>query len=179
MAVVTFKGTNVETKGEIPKAGSKVPDLWVTGSDLTDICLNTLTNDHLLINIIPSLDTGVCAASVREFDERISSIRGLSVCTVSRDLPFALHRFLRDESIQHIQLFSVLRDTSFGDTLGVTLADGPLRGLLARTVVILDNNSRVVFSHLVPDLSQEPDYEYILTSYQDLIKSPPTSQAVG
>jgi len=171
MAMVMFKGSKVETTGDIPQAGSKVPDLWVTCSDLQDVCLNTLTRDFLLVNIVPSLDTGVCAASVREFDERIAHIMGLSVCTVSKDLPFALHRFLRDESIQHIQLFSALRDSSFGDTLGVTFSNGPLKGLLARTVLILDTNSQVVFSYLVPDVSQEPDYEYILNSFHAIYSS--------
>jgi thiol peroxidase len=177
MAVVTFKGSKVETSGSIPEPGTQIPNLWVTSSDLNDVCLNTLTNNFLLINIVPSLDTGVCAASVREFDERIGTVSDLSVCTVSKDLPFALHRFMRDESILNIQLFSVLRDTSFGDTLGVTLTDGPLRGLLARTVVILDTNSRVVFSYLVPDLSQEPDYDYIMTSFHGLLTNS-KSQAV-
>ncbi|NCN05604.1 MAG: thiol peroxidase [Spirochaetales bacterium] len=166
MANVCFKGKEIITYGELPRLGSTVPELWVTSVDLEEVCVTRNDSEFTILNIVPSLDTGVCAASAREFDERTVSMLDVQVNTVSRDLPFALHRFLRHENLRHTRLFSSVRDTSFGDTLGVTIVSGPLKGLFARAVFLLDSGSRLLYCELVPDVSQEPDYTSVFSEVE-------------
>ena len=166
MAGVYFKGEPVSTCGEVPQCGTKLPELWVTGVDLMDVCVSRLESPYTILNVVPSLDTGVCAASAKEFDARAAGLDGLTVCTISRDLPFALSRFQQSEEISYSRLFSSLRNTSFGDALGISLTSGPLAGLLARSVFLLDRHHRLLYAELVQDLSQEPDYSGVLATLE-------------
>lgn len=158
MATTAFKGNPVQTVGDLPAAGDPAPDFTVTGSDLSDIKLSDLAGKRVVLNVFPSIDTGVCATSVRKFNELAASLDNTAVVCVSADLPFALGRFCGAEGIENVQTGSVFR-SSFGADYGVTMADGPLQGLLARSVVVLDTDGKVLHTELVPEIGQEPDYD--------------------
>jgi thiol peroxidase len=157
MATTALRGNPVHTTGELPPVGSSVPDFTVTGADLTDISSKELSG-RLVLNIFPSVDTGVCAASVRKFNELAAGLDDTTVLCVSEDLPFAQQRFCGAEGIENVRVGSTFR-SDFGERLGLTLVDGPMRGLLARAVVVVDADGRVLHTELVPDISQEPDYD--------------------
>lgn len=157
MATTALRGNPVHTTGEPPAVGSPVPDFTVTGVDLTDISSTELSG-RLVLNIFPSVDTGVCAASVRKFNELAAGLDDTTVLCVSEDLPFAQQRFCGAEGIENVRVGSTFR-SDFGERLGLTLVDGPMRGLLARAVVVVDADGRVLHTELVPDISQEPDYD--------------------
>jgi thiol peroxidase len=159
MATVTFKGNEVHTVGDLPKEGEKAPDFQLTGTDLSDFKLSDYKGKNVIINIFPSLDTSVCATSVRKFNEKVESLDNTVVISASRDLPFAHDRFCANEGLSHIVSGSELREDSFGSSYGVRITDGPLKGLFARSVVVVDEDGKVVHSELVPDIAQEPDYE--------------------
>jgi thiol peroxidase len=156
MATTAFKGSPVQTSGELPSAGASAPDFTLTGADLADVVRPD--GRRVVLNIFPSIDTGVCAASVRKFNELAAGLDNTSVICVSEDLPFALGRFCGAEGIDNVTAASGFR-SDFGDTYGVTMSDGPLRGLYARSVVVLDADGKVIHTELVPDITQEPDYE--------------------
>jgi thiol peroxidase len=157
MATTALRGNPVHTTGEPPAVGSSVPDFTVTGPDLTDFSSKELSG-RLVLNIFPSVDTGVCAASVRKFNELAAGLDDTTVLCVSEDLPFAQQRFCGAEGIENVRVGSTFR-SDFGERLGLTLVDGPMRGLLARAVVVVDAEGRVLHTELVPDISQEPDYD--------------------
>jgi len=157
MTTVTFSGTPVTTVGELPAVGAKLPEFTLTGADLSDVSATDLVGKRVVLNIFPSIDTGVCAMSVRRFNELAASWPNTVVVCVSKDLPFALGRFCGAEGIENVTSASAFRST-FGEAYGVTLLDGPLRGLLARAVVIADENGTVVYSHFSPEITEEPDY---------------------
>jgi thiol peroxidase len=157
MATTALRGNPVHTTGELPEVGSSAPDFTVTGADLTDISSKELSG-RLVLNIFPSIDTGVCAASVRRFNELAAGLDDTTVLCVSEDLPFAQQRFCGAEGIKNVRVGSAFR-SDFGERLGLTLADGPMRGLLARAVVVVDGDGRVIHTELVPDIGQEPDYD--------------------
>lgn len=156
MANTAFKGSPVTTSGELPAVGGAAPAFVLTGTDLSDVSLPT--GGRVVLNIFPSLDTGVCAASVRKFNELAAGLDNTTVLCVSADLPFALGRFCGAEGIENVTAASAFR-SSFGADYGVTMVDGPLRGLLARSVVVLDEGGNVVYTEVVPEITQEPDYD--------------------
>ena len=158
MANITLKGSPIETSGTLPAVGSTARDFTVTSPNLEDFTLASLGTQKKVLNIFPSIDTGVCAASVRRFNELAAALPDTRVVCVSADLPFALGRFCGAEGIDNVTAASTFR-SSFGADYGVTMADGPLRGLLARSVVVLDAAGSVIYTELVPEIAQEPDYD--------------------
>ncbi len=164
MATVTLGGTPFAISGDLPAAGDAAPDFTLTGGDLGDISLGDYAGQRLILNIFPSVDTPVCAASVRRFNEEAASLEGVSVLCVSRDLPFAHGRFCAAENIEAVSCASEMRDGSFGDAYGLRITDGPLNGLLARAVVVVDGDGRVRHSQLVPEIKEEPDYDAALAA---------------
>lgn len=157
MATTAFKGTPVHTVGELPAVGATAPTFTLAGSDLGDVSSSDLSG-RVVLNIFPSVDTGVCAASVRRFNEIAAGLEDTTVVCVSEDLPFAQARFCGAEGIENVTVASAFR-SDFGRTYGVSLADGPMHGLLARSVVVLDADGTVLHSQLVPEIAQEPAYD--------------------
>jgi len=162
MAQTALKGNPVNTSGDLPAVGSDARDFTLTGTDLADIRLGDFEGKKVVLNIFPSIDTPVCALSVRAFNAEITKYPDTVVICVSRDLPFAHARFCGAEGIENVVSASEMKDRSFGDDYGVTLADGPLEGLLARAVVVIGENKKVVYSKLAPEITSEPDYKSAL-----------------
>ena len=156
MATTALKGNPVSTSGELPAPGTTAPDFELTGTDLSTV--SRPEGRRTILNIFPSVDTGVCAASVRRFNEIAASLDNTSVICVSADLPFALGRFCGAEGIENVAAASTFR-SSFGEDFGVTRVDGPMRGLLARSVIVLDDSGKVIYTQVVPEIGQEPDYD--------------------
>ena len=159
MAKTAFKGSPVSLAGEFPSAGSVAPDFTLVKSDLTPLALADLKGRRVVLNIFPSLDTGVCAASVRKFNKLAAALPDTVVGAVSRDLPFAHARFCTTEGIDNVVPASDFRREGFAEAYGVEMADGPLAGLLARAVVVVDRLGKVAYAELVPEITREPDYE--------------------
>ncbi len=164
MATITLKGNPIHTSGELPAVGSKAPEFRLTRSDLSDASLADFTGFKKILNIVPSLDTGVCAASARRFNQEAAAMDGVRVLTISRDLPFAQARFCAAEGIENVVMLSELRGLSFGDSYGARIVDGPLAGLLSRAVIVLDAQDRVTYVEQVPEIAQEPDYAKALAA---------------
>ncbi len=163
MAQITLRGNPINTVGELPAVGSPAPGFTLTGTDLGAVGDDRFRGKPLLLNIFPSVDTPVCAASVRTFNERAAAGGGAVLC-VSKDLPFAQKRFCGAEDIENVTSASAFRDSSFGDDYGVTITDGPMAGLLARAVVVVDADGKVSYTELVPEIGQEPDYDAALAA---------------
>ncbi|GAB76518.1 thiol peroxidase (atypical 2-Cys peroxiredoxin) [Austwickia chelonae] len=161
MATTAFKGTPVRTVGDLPAQGVTAPSFTLAGADLSEVTSESLQGRRIVLNIFPSIDTGVCATSVRKFNEMASSLENTVVVCVSADLPFALGRFCGAEGITDVVTTSSFR-SDFGQDYGVTMADGPLHGLLARSVVVVDTDGSVLHTQLVPEIAQEPDYDAAL-----------------
>lgn len=157
MATTAFKGTPVTTSGDLPEVGAPAPAFVLTGTDLADVTSESVAGRRVVLNIFPSVDTGVCATSVRKFNELAAGLDNTTVVCASADLPFALGRFCGAEGIENVTAASSFRST-FGADYGVTMSDGPLNGLLARSVVVLDADGKVLYNELVPEITQEPDY---------------------
>ena len=157
MATTAFKGNPVTTAGELPATGASAPVFELVGEGLSALTSGDLSG-RVVLNIFPSIDTGVCAASVRKFNELAASLDNTTVVNVSKDLPFAQARFCGAEGIDKVKVGSAFR-SSFGEDFGVTMADGPMAGLLARSVVVLDADGKVLHTELVPEITQEPDYD--------------------
>lgn len=164
MATITHRGATIHTSGELPKPGSRLPDFKLTKADLSDVGLADFKGKTLILNIVPSLDTGVCAASARAFNTRIKGMGGALVLTISRDLPFAMKRFCEAEGIDTVVPLSELRNRDFGTAYGATILDGLLAGLLSRAVVVADPAGKVVYTEQVPEIGQEPDYAKALAA---------------
>ncbi|WP_333619947.1 thiol peroxidase [Dietzia sp.] len=158
MATTNLKGNPVNTIGELPAVGSKAPAFELVGSDLSEITSKDVAGKRVVLNIFPSIDTGVCATSVRKFNELASGLDNTEVLCVSADLPFAASRFCGAEGIENVRTGSTFR-SDFGKDYGTTLVDGPMAGLNARSVVVLDAEGTVLHSELVPEITQEPDYD--------------------
>lgn len=158
MAQVLFRGTPLHTVGELPAVNTPAPAFTLTGADLSDITLSDFAGKRVILNIFPSIDTGVCATSVREFNKRAASTDNTVVLCVSADLPFAASRFCAAEGIENVITASTFRST-FADDYGTRFLDGPVAGLNARAVVIIDENGTVTYIQLVPETSNEPDYD--------------------
>lgn len=166
MAQVKFKGDPVNTIGELPQVGDLAPDFVLTKTDLADISLKDLAGKKVVLNIFPSVDTPVCATSVRRFNAEINNYANAVVVCASKDLPFAHARFCGAEGLENVIPASELRNSEFGDRYGVRIAEGPLKGLFARAVVVLDENGKVTYNQLVPEITEEPDYEAALKAVQ-------------
>ncbi|MDN5938680.1 MAG: thiol peroxidase [Salinisphaera sp.] len=164
MGQVTFKGNPVPTAGDLPAKGDTAPDFRLTAGDLADKSLGDFAGKKKVLSIFPSVDTPVCANSVREFNARASAHEGVVLLQISADLPFAFGRFCSAEGLDRVTPLSMLRDKSFAQDYGTLLTDGPLAGLSARAVVVLDENNKVLYSQLVPEIAEEPDYDAALAA---------------
>jgi len=159
MATVTFKGDPVSTCGQLPGPGDDAPDCTLVKADLSELTFSELKGQKVVLNIFPSIDTPVCSASVRRFNDAASGLDNTTVLCISVDLPFAQARYCGAEGLNDVIPLSAFRNGSFGDKYGVTITDGPLSGLLARAVVVVGPDGKVVYSQLVPEISEEPDYD--------------------
>ena len=160
---VLFKGILVTLVGSFVTPGTMAPDFSLVKNDLSEYTLNDNKGKYVVLNIFPSLDTGICAMSVRRFNEMAAALPNTTVLCISKDLPFAQSRFCTVEGIENVIPLSDFRNTSsFGEAYGVLMKDGPLQGLLARAVVVINPQGEVVYSELVPEITQEPDYEAVL-----------------
>jgi len=164
MSKVTLKGNPINTIGELPAVGTKAPEFSLVGSNLADVKNSDFAGKRLVLNIFPSLDTATCAASVRRFNVEAAKLQDAAVVCISKDLPFAHGRFCAAEGIENVVSASEFRGNAFGKSFGVMLIDGPLQGLLARAVVVLDKDGIVLHSQLVPEITEEPDYQSALDS---------------
>lgn len=162
MAQVTLRGNPVQVEGELPKTGTQAPDFTLTAGDLSDATLATFAGKRKLLNIFPSVDTPTCATSVRKFNAQANELNNAVVLCISTDLPFAQARFCGSEGLENVKNLSDFRDSDFAVDYGVSIADGPLKGLTARAVVVLDENNNVLHSELVSEIGQEPNYEAAL-----------------
>jgi thiol peroxidase len=159
MAKITFKGNPVNTSGNLPAKGSKAPEFTLVKSDLGSLSLKELKGKKLILNIFPSLDTSVCATSVRKFNQLAAGMKNTRVLAISKDLPFAHGRFCSTEGITNVTTLSGFRDSAFGKAYGVDIIDGPFAGLYARSIVVIDETGKVIYNQLVPETGQEPDYD--------------------
>lgn len=164
MTAITLKGNTIHTSGELPAIGSAATDFRLVQADLSDTSLATFTGKRKILNIVPSLDTSVCATSTRVFNQRAAEIDNTAVLVISADLPFAMNRFCETEGIENVTALSMMRSRQFAKDYGVLLVDGPLEGITARAVVVLDENNKVIYTQLVPEITQEPDYDAALTA---------------
>ncbi len=162
MASITLKGNPVKTIGELPAIGSDAPAFSAVKTDLSELTLADLAGKKVVLNIFPSIDTGVCAASTHRFNKEAGALENTAVVCVSADLPFALGRFCGAEGLEDVVTVSAFRSPEFGSSYGVTIADGPLAGLLSRAVVVIDASGKVVYTEQVPEITQEPNYEAAL-----------------
>jgi thiol peroxidase len=164
MAQITFKGAPINTAGTLPKVGSAAPDFKTIKADLSPVSLGDFKGKRIVFNIFPSIDTGICAASVRRFNAEASKLKNAVVLCVSRDLPFAQKRFCAAEGLDNVITASEYRDSNFSDAYGVRIVDGPLEGLMSRAVVIVDEKGMVIYTEQVPEIAQEPDYAKALSA---------------
>src|SRR5512147_1090522 len=164
MAQVTLRGTPIHTNGEVPAVGATAPDFKLVNGDLKDVSLADFKGKKKILNIVPSLDTSTCATSTRRFNESAGKLTNTVVLVVSADLPFAAKRFCTTEGLQNVVPLSLMRDKSFAKDYGVLIQDGLLAGITARAVVVLDENDKVVYRQLVPEIGQEPDYDNALAA---------------
>ncbi len=164
MAQITLKGNAIETVGTLPKVGRAAPALSLTKSDLSEGSLAEYAGKNVILNIFPSLDTAVCAASVRWFNAEAGILPNTVVLCISADLPFAHKRFCEVEGIENVIALSSFRSAAFGEDYGVTITTGPLAGLLSRAVVIIDKGGKVIYTEQVPEITQEPDYNAALSA---------------
>jgi len=162
MAQITLRGNPINTVGELPSVGSPAPAFSLTGADMGAVSNEQFSGKPVVLNIFPSVDTPVCATSVRTFNERVAG-GGVTVVNVSKDLPFAQKRFCGSEGIENVTTASAFRD-SFGEDYGVSIADGPMAGLLARAGVVIGADGNVAYTELVPEIAHEPNYDAALAA---------------
>ena len=159
MAQITLKGNKIHTVGKLPSKGEKAKDFTLVKTDLSRVNLSDFKAKKLVLNIFPSLDTGTCAASVRRFNEAAAGLDDTEVLCISRDLPFAQARFCGAEGIENVVTLSDFETGQFGEDYGLKIVDEPMKGLLSRVVMILDENRNIIYTQQVPEVSEEPDYE--------------------
>lgn len=162
MNTVTLGGNKINLKGSFSAAGGTAKDFTMVKTDLGEMSLSSLKGKKVVLNIFPSLDTAVCAASVRKFNSMAAKMENTVVLAISKDLPFAHGRFCTTEGIENVTPLSAFRNCTFGEDYGVEMADGPLAGLFARSVIVIDENGRIAYTQLVPEITTEPDYEAAL-----------------
>jgi thiol peroxidase len=158
MASITLEGNEIHTVGELPAVGSDAPAFNLTNSELGTSSLSDFSGKKVVMNIFVSIDTGICAESTRRFNEATSNSDNTAVLCISADLPFALSRFCGAENLDKVITLSTFRNPEFGDDYGVRIIDGPIKGLMSRAVVIIDENNKVIHAEQVPEIAQEPDY---------------------
>jgi thiol peroxidase len=159
MAEITLKGSPIHTNGDLPAVGSTAPDFKLVDSELGDRTLADYPGKKKLISIVPSLDTGVCATSTKVFNERLGARDDVVALVISADLPFAQSRFCGAEDVDRVKTLSMMRARDFAKDYGVLIEDGPLAGITARAVVVLDADNKVLYTQLVPEIGMEPDYD--------------------
>lgn len=164
MADITLGGNPVKTSGELPKTGTKAPDFTLVKTDLSTVSLADFKGSKLVLNIFPSVDTGTCAASVRQFNQKASTLENTKVLCISRDLPFAQNRFCGAEGLDNVISLSDFRDGSFGESYGLNVTNGPLQGLHSRVVVVIDEDGNVKYTEQVADIKDEPNYDNALAA---------------
>lgn len=162
MTQITLQGTPIETIGELPAVNTPAPAFTLTRTDLSNASLSDFSGQTVVLNIFVSLDTSICAASVRRFNTEVSSLDNTVVLCVSSDLPFAHQRFCEAEGLEKVIPLSVFRSPEFGKDYGVKITTGPLTGLLARSIVIIDKEGKVIYTEQVPEIAQDPDFEAAL-----------------
>ena len=167
MATITLKGNPIHTAGQLPAVGTPCPDFQLVAGDLSEATLATFGTTRKVLNIVPSLDTGICQMSARRFNAEAGTLADTVIINVSADLPFAQKRFCDAEKLSHVVNLSSFRSPQFGHAFGVAITDGPLAGLLSRAVVVLDAGNRVVMAQQVPEIVQEPDYEAVLQALKN------------
>ncbi|CED90361.1 thiol peroxidase [Actinomyces succiniciruminis] len=158
MATITREGVQVHTAGILPAVGAKAPDFELVGADLSPVTSAQFAGRRVVLNIFPSVDTGICATSVRQFNQLAAGLENTTVVCVSADLPYAAARFCGAEGLDQVVTGSTFR-SSFGDDYGVVLVDGPTAGLMSRAVVVIDTDGTVLYTEQVPEIRQEPDYD--------------------
>ncbi|NQT65849.1 MAG: thiol peroxidase [FCB group bacterium] len=161
MAKITLKGNEINTIGDIPPVGANLDDLQfkLTKTDLSDVGIKDFRGKKVVLNIFPSLDTGVCAASVRRFNTEVEKLKNTVVLCISKDLPFAHARFCAAEGLKNVISLSEMRDSNFSEGIGVKIVNGPMAGLMARAVIVLNEGGVVKYTELVPEITQEPNYD--------------------
>ena len=164
MAQTTLRGNPINTNGDLPALGSEAPDFTVTKGDLSQVSKADLAGQRVVMSLFPSIDTPTCAASVRAFNERAGALESTTVLNVSADLPFALGRFCGAEGIDSVETGSTFRNPEVLEAFGTLMVDGPLAGLSARAVVVIDESGRIAHSQLVAEIADEPDYDAVLGS---------------
>lgn len=167
MSKILLKGNAIHTLGELPKKGVEAPDFKGLKDDLTELSLSELKGKKVVISFFPSLDTPVCATSVRKFNTEAAGLPNTVVLAVSKDLPFAQKRFCTTEAIENVIPLSVFRDKDFEEKYGVLIIDGPLKGLLARGVIVIDETGKIVYEELVPEITTEPNYEAAIAALKN------------
>lgn len=161
MASITLKGNEIHSVGNLPAVGDTVKDFTLISTELSEKKLSDYDGKKKVLNIFPSIDTGICAASARKFNEEASKLDNTVVINISKDLPFALKRFCAAEGLDNVETLSDFRG-QFGNDYGVTLRDSPMQGLLSRAVIVTDENNKVVYTEQVPEIAQEPNYDAAL-----------------
>lgn len=164
MTTITLKGNPIHTNGSLPAVGSQAPDFVLVDAGLNDVTLATYSGKKKLLNIVPSLDTPVCATSTRRFSQAVKDHPQAVFLMVSADLPFAMNRFCGAEEIDNVITLSLMRGRDFARDYGVLIEDGPLAGITARAVVVLDAADKVVYTQLVPEIAEEPNYDLALAA---------------
>ena len=164
MANVTLGGNPITVAGDFPQKGQSAPDFKLVGKDLKDVSLKDFAGKRKVLNIVPSLDTAICATSARKFNEKAAGLGNTVVITISADLPFAMGRFCTTEGIENVVPLSIMRGREFLKSYGVEITDGPLAGVAARAVVVLDESNKVLHAQLVPEIKPEPDYDAALAA---------------
>jgi len=162
MAKITFKGGPIHTCGSLPSVGTQAKDFCLTGTNLADVSLKDFAGKRVVMNIFPSIDTGVCSTSVRKFNAVVEKLQNTVVLCISVDLPFAHSRFCGAEGLTNVVSLSEMRARSFGEDYGVRMTDGPLAGLFSRAVVVLDEAGKVIYTEQVPEIGQEPQYQPVV-----------------
>ena len=162
MATITLQGNEIHTNGDLPAIGSKAPDFQLVDKDLNNVDLAEYVGKKKIINIVPSLDTPVCATSAKKFSDFAADRNDVVILTVAADLPFAMSRFCTSENIENVVTLSMMRSKKFADDYGVLIQDGPLAGITARAVVVLDADNDVIYTQLVGEIADEPDYDAAL-----------------
>ncbi len=162
MAAITLGGNAINTSGSLPAIGTNAPDFLLTKNDLSDVTIKDFSGKNIVLNIFPSLDTGICAASVRRFNAEAGNLDNTVVLCISVDLPFAHNRFCEAEGIDNVVTLSDLRNKDFGEKYSVRIVDGPLAGVFSRAIVIVNTEGKVIYSEQVPEIKQEPNYEAAL-----------------
>ncbi len=164
MASITLRGTENHTNGALPAVDSAAPDFSLTNGDLGDVSLADYAGKRILLNIVPSLDTPTCATSTRKFNEETSQVEGAAILVIAADLPFAMGRFCTTEGIENVAPLSLMRSRKFAKDYGVLITDGPLAGITARAIVVIDAEGKVAYTEMVPEIAQEPDYDAALAA---------------